>query len=230
VPLTFANESQFAAHLAKLVPDTKTSVTDAQFVQEAVRALNEDYPGWETVDVGDGTTKRWVLGTAPFTGYVLGYSDLYPIEVEQLDGAGNPYDPASLYVPAPKVVEEFTGGAPTKALRFETAPAASGKARVKFQKAWEIGASTTNIPAPLQLSIVHKAAAKKCRALASYARSTIDPMGGSELYDAQQRADGYESEADRWDKEYAKIVGVGGDEIGFTHGRVRTMRHGVFPL
>lgn len=219
--ITFANEAAYVAHLAKLVPDMKGAFTEADFIQEAVDALSEDVPAWATVDVGDGSTREWTLGVSPFASWVEGFSDLWPVCYELLDASGNPLATPAEYRPAPRIVQRVVSTVPRRVLSFEVAPSSTAKCRVLFQVRWSIAADSTNVPSRLQLAVVKKAAAKKCAALASFYMESIDPAGGSEIFDARQFAKDYADRAEGWDAEYAKLVGLGGGETGFASGRVR---------
>lgn len=221
MPITFANEAAFVAQLAALVPDMKGGYAEADFVQEAVRVLSEDVPAWEEVDVGDGTTKAWTLGASPFGGWAAGFSDLWPVTFEVLDEDGLPFEPPVDYTPAPRIVERTVSANPAHVLSFRDAPATTAKCRVRFRKPWTIAAGSTNVPAHLQLAVVKKAAAKKCAALATFYRSTIDPAGGSDIFDARMYAEGYAADAKRWNAEYADLVGLGPNETGFVSGTIR---------
>lgn len=220
MPVTLASESAFVAQLALLVPDMKGGYTEANFVQEAVDALSEDVPGWEAVDVGDGSTRAWQLGASPFGGFLIGFSDVWPIEYEALDSSGSPFaDPAD-FTPAPRLDQRYSS-APQLWLVFPVAPGSSSKCRVKFRKPWTISGSTITVPARWHLAVVKKAAAKKCAALATFYKNSIDPSGGSDIFDARQYAQSYADDAERWDAEYAKLVGLGSAESGFEAGQVK---------
>lgn len=220
MPITFANEAAYVAQLAKLVPDMKGGYAEADFIQEALRDLSEDYPAWDTADVGDGATREWTLGTGVFATFAIGFSDLWPVTFELLDAAGNPLADPVEYDPRPAIRRRASGGTPSMVLSFPSAPAAAAKCRVWWQKRWTVGAGATTVPAELQLSVVHKAAAKKCAALSTYYKASIDPAGGSDIFDARQYAEQYANDAERWDAEYAKVIGLGGDETGFVHGSI----------
>lgn len=223
MPVTYANQAAFVAALAKLVPDMKGAYTEADFVTEAVDALSEDQPGWETVDVGDGSTLAWRLGlaAAPFASFVIGFSDLWPLEVEVLDAAGAPYRPPAIYTPAPYFEKRYASATPELWLVFETAPSATGKARVRFAKPWTVSATAVDVPARWHAAVVKKAAAKKCAALSTFYKESIDPAGGSDIFDARQYAESYAADAERWDAEYAKLVGIGGGEVAIEHGPIQ---------
>lgn len=221
MPITFANQAAFVAQLALFVPDMKGGYTEADFIQEAVAILSEDKPAWEEVDVGDGTTKVWTLGASPFGGWATGFSDLWPVEYEALDSDGNPYEPPILYTPRPRIVQRTSGGNPALVLSFSSAPSATAKCRVKFRKPWTIASGSTNVPNHLQLAVVKKAAAKKCAALSTFYKQSIDPAGGSDIFDARMYAEQYASDAKRWGAEYAELVGLGGEETRVAFGAVR---------
>jgi len=80
----------------------------------------------------------------------------------------------------------------------------------------------------LQLAVVKKAAAKKCAALSTYYKQSIDPAGGSDIFDARQYAEAYAVDAKRWGAEYAELVGLGPNETGFSTGRIRRGQPTVF--
>lgn len=89
----FSNLTAFATRLTELVKDTKPGYTDADFVDDALKRYAEDYPCEVTADVGDGTTFEWDLSAAPFARFDRGLSDVWPMEVEDLDEDSAPYRP-----------------------------------------------------------------------------------------------------------------------------------------
>lgn len=228
--VTYANQAAFVAALAKLVPDMKGGYTEADFIQEAVNRLSEDVPGYATADVGDGSTYEWALGTSPFASWVVGFSEAWPIQVEQLNAAGAPYrPPAPFSGDAPYFDERTSGGVPTLYLVFVTAPGSTAKARIRFRIPWTIGVSTYTVPAAFHVAVVKLAAALKCSALSTYYKQTIDPAGGSDIFDARQYAESYASDAERFLAEYRAAVPPVSSSAGLAFGRVSTALPTIFP-
>lgn len=214
MPVTYADSAAFVAALAKLCPDMKGAYTEVDFITEAIDVLAEDVPAWETVDVGDGATLAWELGASPFGGWTVGFSDLWPFTAEVLDAAGNPYRPPGNFTPRPYLEQRYVGGVPKQYLVFQTAPSSTGKARILFQRLWTLA----TLPPRFHRAVVVKAAAKKCSALSTFYKESIDPAGGSDIFDARQYAQSYADDAERLDAEYAKQVGIGGGETAIEHG------------
>jgi len=228
VPVSYANSAAFVAALAKLVPDMKGGYTEADFVTDALARFSEDNPAELTVDVGDGSTTEYQLGASSFATFVLGFSEANPITVERLDSSGDPYNPPEPWAERVRIDRRTLAGVPALYLVFPTAPAAAGKARVHFKAPYTIGASTTDLPAMFHTAVVRKAAALKCSALSTYYKQTIDPAGGSDIFDARQYAQSYADDAARFEAEYEKVVRNLGEPAGLSFGRARSAIPRVF--
>lgn len=230
MPVTYANSAAFVAALAKLVPDMKGGYTEADFISDAVARLSEDVPGYATVDVGDGSLYEWALGSGTFASWVVGFSESWPVQFEQLNAAGAPYRPPAPFTgDTPYFDERTASSVPALYLVFVTAPAAAAKARVRFRIPWTIGASTYTVPAPYHVAVVKLAASLKCSALSTFYKQTIDPAGGSDIFDARQYAESYASDAERFLGEYRDAVPELGSAAGLAFGNVTTGIPRVFP-
>lgn len=226
----FASLSDFASALASLVSDDRGGQADSDFVVMALQSYAESHPRWVVVDVGDGTTKAWPLGTDPFDEWVPGFSGQYSVGVEQLS-SGSPQSPRVDLRPgtAWRIEPRVSGGSVVDHLVFEDAPTVADQVRVRFRASYTVtDAPLNNVPVAHQLAVVYRAAAYKCTALASAYRKTVDAVGGSDLFDGLATADAYERDARKWLADYRRTIGAG-PQHGFSSGRVSENRARVFP-
>ena len=219
----FADAAAYALALVGLVKDAKSDRTDEDFVADGLEAYSDHYPAWNTADIGDDATKEWQLGKTgePFADFPLGYADLFPIEVEELDSDGAPYNPRSDVVRGWRIDERVVAGTPVKFLMFESAPASTSKYRVRWREEWAAAA----VPRAHQMSVVYFAAHAKCLALVSRYRSTVD--AGSDIFDGDGVAIGYRSDARKWLSKAMAKLGIGARKI-VVRGRVKRSRRRVF--
>lgn len=234
----FTNLTAYATCLAEKVPDAKAGRSNADLVAEALERYAEDWPCWEQADIGDGSIKAWDLAASPFAyvaatglGFVFGFSDVYPVRVEQLASAGVSQSPKAWLVEDVDfwVEDRTVGGLPVKYLVFASAPATS-LARVHWQKRWLVNneATPTNrVPLHHQLAVVDLAGALKCEALASKYRASVDSVGGADVFNALERAEKYDSLAGSFWGAYKRTIGLG-QSSNLTTGRVSTGRGRVF--
>lgn len=235
----FANLTAVVAAIDELVPDMKGAYDEAGFVLQGIARLSDSQPAVESVDVGDGTTREWVLPGAtsadPFYRYETGFSDRWPLEIEQLTTGDVPSADAEEYSGRWRVEDRTVSGSLKRYLIFATAPATAAKARVRFRRPWIVRnvagavAALVEVPKHYQMALVYFACAEKCDALAALYRSSIDPSGGSDIFDARQYADSYETKADKFRDQAAGISGVGDDEQSFSAGTIHTGEVTVFP-
>lgn len=221
MPVSYANLTAFVAALAKLVPDMKGGYTEADFVTDAVSRFSEEIPAELTIDVGDGSTTEWALGSDTFATFLPGFSESWPITVERLSSANAAQNPPVPWGDAVRIDRRSLAGVPTLYLVFPTAPPAAGKARVHFRSTWTVSA-TVDLPAVFHTAIVKKAGALKCAALAIYYAQTIDPNGGSDIFDARQYVESYAKRAEELEAEVAKTIRGAGDAPGMSRGRAST--------
>lgn len=237
--------SQFAAAVAEQVPDTKALRADTDLVLDALERYSEDYPLWEQRDIGDGSTLEWDLAASPFAytapsgstgakGFVFGYSDLWPILIEDLASAGTSQRPRawrSFGEGRDAWLERRTvSDAPKTYLVFDSAPA-TNLVRVHFRRRWTIHASvTTNVPLHHQMAVVDLACALKCEVLASTYRKAVDSVGGSDVFSAVETADAYAKQAGGFWSAYRRALGISSSAVPvMATGVCRTGVARVFP-
>lgn len=227
----FANLTAFATRLAELVPDNRPSYTRTDIVREALRLYSQDYPCVETRDIGDGSTKVWALDASPFTGFVRGFSEQWPLEVEILEAADTPSFPREELVEGRDFILEAKGTGGVLYLRFESAPA-TGLARVRFSRPWVVddGSTTATVEVPLhhQEAVVKRAASYACDLLASHYLKTVDAALGSDAFSAMDVVEKYQQKARDWMRAYREALGVG-ESTSAALGRCRTGIGRVFP-
>lgn len=227
MPVSYATLSAFVAALAKLVPDMKGGYTEADFVTDAVTRFSEEIPAELSVDVGDGTLTEWELGTTTFATFALGFSESWPITVERLSSANAAQNPPVAWGDKVRIDKRAVAGVPKLYLVFPSAPPAAGQARVHFSAPWTVS-TTVDLPATYHTAIVKKAGALKCRALALFYAQTIDPAGGSDIFDARQYADSYAKRAEELEVDFDRIVAGAGEAPGMSFGRARSTIPRVF--
>lgn len=230
----FARLADFGAAVTELVPDTKGGYTDSDFVLEAARRYAEARPAIESQDLGDGSTSEWVLGDAPFGSWAEGFSDQWPVTVEQLDTTNAPQKPQQHLAEGPDFWFErrFVSSELRRYLVFDTAPPAAGKVRVRFRRAYTIDdedTPTVEVPTHHHLAVVYKACELKCAALVGEYQRSIDPAGGSDIFDANMYVRQYADGVNHWRQEYEKILGLNASAQSFSSGRVRTAGARAWP-
>jgi len=226
----FTNLTGYATRVGELVPDTKGGYTDADFVKDALERYSESYPCWEQADIGDGTQREWPLNASPFGGFVLGYSDLIGMRVEELSAAAPQVPPVFLLHGRAWWLDRRTvSSAPVLYLVFETAPHATDKVRVHWKRRWTVADPSTNqVPQHHHMAVVYRACAYKCAALSAYYRRSVDSVGGSDAFSAIEVADGYDRQAKSFLGDFNRVLGVGGPSPSLTVGRVVRSRTRVF--
>lgn len=219
----FSTVTAYAAALVGLVKDAKSDRTDEEFIEDALEVYNDHYTAWQTADIGDDSTKEWQLGKAaePFADFLLGYSDLFPLEVEELDENDASQNPRARVVSGWRLDERVVSSVPVKFIMFETAPASTSKVRVRWRAQW----AAANVPVAHQRSVVYFAAELKCLALESRYRSTVDDGTG---FSGEVTADGYASAASRWRRKALSKLGIGGGGKVVARGSVVSNRERVF--
>lgn len=227
MPVSYANLTAFVAALAKLVPDMKGGYTEADFVTDAVTRFSEQIPAELTVDVGDGSTTEFELGASSFATFVLGFSEGWPITVERLSSANAAQNPPVAWGEKVRIDKRAVAGVPKLYLVFPSAPPAAGKARVHFSVPWTVS-TTVDLPAAYHTAVVKKAGALKCEALSLFYANTIDPSGGSDIFDARQYADTYAKRAEELSVDFDRIVSGAGEAPGMSFGRARSAIPRVF--
>lgn len=229
--VTYANLEEFTLALGVLVPDMKAAYVEEDFIAQAVARLSEDFPAWATADLGDGSTTEWQLGEVggDLEAFVVGFSDTWPFTCEELNAEDEPFAEPVRYPITPRIDVRTVAGVPTSFLVFSSAPSTNAKCRVRFRVEWEIEESSTTVPAKFHVAVVKLAAALKCAALATFYKASIDPAGGSDIFDARQYAEAYGADAERWRAEYRDAVGgSGGLRVGFATTKARTSVPQVF--
>lgn len=227
MPVSYANLTAFVAALAKLVPDMKGGYTEADFVTDAVTRFSEQIPAELTADAGDGSATEFELGASPFGSFALGFSEGWPITVERLTSGNVAMNPPQAWGEKVRIDKRAVSGVPKLYLVFPSAPPAAGKARVHFSAPWTVS-TTVDLPAAYHTAVVKKAGALKCRALALFYAQTIDPSGGSDIFDARQYADAYAKRADELEEDFDRIVAGAGEAPGMSFGRARSRIPRVF--
>lgn len=210
----FATAAAAATFVGENVPDTKFASAggDADFVTAALEKLAEDSPCVEAVDIGDGTTKAWILpgaAAAAFERWNLGFSEFHAVEVERLVAAAPVWDPSTLEVDADFRLENRSGalGVPALYLVFAAAPHATDKVRVRFRRRYSTFAE---LPAHLHRALAYKACELKCTKLASAYASTVDLAVNSDVFQADPTSSRYSARAKDWGAMYRTILGVDG--------------------
>jgi hypothetical protein len=225
----YTNLTGYATRVTELVPDAKGGYTDSDFVKDALERYAEAYPCWEQADIGDGSTTAWLMGTSPFAGFLLGYSDLFEVRVEELSASASQRPQVWMDPDGDYWLERRTvSGAPKIYLVFLRAPATTG-ARVHWRRRWTVTDSPNANEVPLnhQEAVVFRACAYKCSALASWYRRTVDPGSGSDYFAANDTADAYAREAKRWEEEFRRVLAVG-VKVGVVSSVARHHRQRVF--
>lgn len=224
----FSDMADFAEKVGELVPDTKGGYDDADFVDAALRAYSGKYPAEDTADIGDSSTQEWVMGTAPFADWAEGFSDQWPVEIEQLDG-GTPTRPQTwLRRDIEWWWERRDSSGLKRVLVFADAPDATDQVRVHWKRPFAISGSTVEVPTAHQMAVVYRACQLKCEALASWYQRTIDPAGGSDIFDGVAYVDRYAEGAKRWAKLAGEVLGVETESTHIRRARIRTGRDRVF--
>lgn len=220
----FADAAAYAAALAELVPDTKGARDDADLIADALDAYTQRFPRWMTADIGDGTTYEWELGKSgeAFEDFALGFSDHFPLEIEELDSSDAPIRPRLSIHKGWSVDQRIDGsGDAVLVLVFESSPASTAKMRVRWRMPWVLA----KVPVHHQMGLVYLAARDKAQTLASYYRKTID--AGSDVFDGAIPADGYEREARKWESRANRILGIG-QSMPLSRARCKPNRQRVF--
>lgn len=236
----FADLSAFKSCIDELVPDSRGDFDEDKFVEQALARLADDHPAVEAVDVGDGTVRAWVLpGDTgdPFERWAPGFSDRFPLDVELLTTGDVAIEPPSDYPSEFRIETRWVSGALAFYLVVGSAPAANAKARVRFRRPYIVrdavedpaADAVVEVPRHFQMAVVFWACALKCDSLASFYRSSIDPNGGSDIFDARQFAKDYVDQAEKFRERYAELSGVGDDEVSFSHGQIDDNVLTVFP-
>lgn len=228
----FTALADYVTMLGHLVPDTKGNTSNEDFVTAALQRLSEESPCVEAVDIGDGTTKEWVLGTTPFERWKNGFSEQFAVSVERLVAAASSFDPSYLEEGVDwKLEHRSSSGAPTLTLRFATAPSSTDKVRVRFSRHWRVsgtgGSAINEVPGNLQMALVYKAAELKCKALASIYASTVDTGVASDVFVADPTHSRYLRQAGEFEEQYDLILGV--RKGSFTAGCAPATPGRVFP-
>lgn len=228
----FTALADYATYLGELVPDAKSSTTNEQFVTAALQRLSEEHPCVEAVDIGDGSTKEWTLGSGSFSRWQAGFSEQFEMTVERLVAAASVFDPTYLEEGLDwKIEHRSSSGVPTWTLRFATAPSSTDKVRVRFSRPWRVsgsgGGAINEVPGNLQMAVIYKAAELKCNALAAIYASTVDATVASDVFQADPTVERYGRRAGEFEQLYDQILGV--RKGTFTAGVVPTVAGRVFP-
>lgn len=227
----FAALADYVSFLGQIVPDTKATTTNEDFVKAALQRLSEEVPCVEAVDVGDGSTLEWTLGSGDFGRWQAGFSERYEVTVERLVAGASSFNPSYLVEGGDwRLEHRSSSGAPTLTLRFAAAPSSTDKVRVRFSRHWRVtsgGSAVNEVPGNLQMALVYKAAELKCRALAAIYASTVDTGVASEVFVADPTHSRYLRQAGEFEEQYDQIVGV--RKGLFTAGCVPPTTGRVFP-
>lgn len=227
----FTNLTAYGARLAELVPDNRPSYTRTDLVEEALRLYAQDYPNEETQDLGNGVLRTWALNASPFTRFDRGFSEQWPIEVEELDGSGAPQYPRVELTEGRDFYVEVQGTSGVLYLVFVDVPPTNG-VRVRFRRRWRVDNASTpvnEVPLHHQEAVVKLAGAYACELLAAHYLKTVDAASGSDAFSAMEVVDHYQSKAGSLRKAYRLALGVG-DETSSSTGRVKTGVGRVFPM
>jgi hypothetical protein len=108
-----------------------------------------------------------------------------------------PYNPPEMLRPDEFWERAEAGG--RKSLEFADAPK---RVSVTYRTRWVF----SDVPVGHQMGVVYFAAAKKCEALASWYRKTLDSASG---FNATETADGYTSQAGRHRADALRVLGIG---------------------
>lgn len=246
----FSSLAAFAAAVAEQVPDARAARSDSDLVLDALERYAEQRPCMETQDIGDGTTKAWSLTAAPFAyaaatstlppmGWVPGYSDQWPVLIEDLASAGVSQVPAQFRrfgkfgEDCDAWIEERTvSSLNVPHLVFESAPTTS-LVRVHFRKRWSIpssGSSPVTVPRHHHMAVVDLACALKCDVLAASYIDTVDSVAGSDVFSGTPKSDAYREMAKGFWAAYSRAIGIDSGAVpSMATGRIRTGRLRVFP-
>lgn len=224
--------ADYATFVGQLVPDTKAATTNSEFVTAALQRLSEEHPCVEAVDIGDGTTKEWTLGSSPFERWQTGFSEQFEVSVERLIAAASVFDPTYFEEGSDwKIEQRSSSGLPTLTLRFASAPSSTDKVRVRFSRHWRVSGVSPSVinevPGNLQMAVVYKACELKCRALAAIYASTVDTNVASDVFVADPTHSRYLRQSGEFEEQYDQILGVG--KGSFTAGCAPSTPGRVFP-
>lgn len=236
--LPLADLAAFITALDELVPDSKGNYSEAGFIAQGIAKFSDSIPCVESVDLGDGSTRSWVLpgalSTDPFYRWSPGFSDRWPVEIEQLTTSDLSCEPPEEFAGSFRVEHRTVAGVQKRYLVLDSAPASTSKVRVRFSRPYIVRNAASpitalvEVPQHFQMAVLYAAAAEKCDALAAFYRASIDPAGGSDIFDARQYADSYNRQADRFREQFAELSGVGDEEQSFSTGQVRTNEPTIF--
>lgn len=226
----FTNLTAYATRLAELVPDNRPAYTRTDLVEEALRLYAQDYPCVEAQDLGDGTVRAWALNASPFTRFDRGFSEQWPIDVEELDGAGAPQYPRVELDQGVDYYVETRGASGVLYLVFRDIPPTTSR-RVRFRRRWRVdnAATPTNeVPLHHQEAVVKRAGAYACELLAAHYLKTVDATLGSDAFSAMEVVGRYQEKARALTRAYREALGLG-EETTVSTGRARTRIRRVFP-
>ncbi len=230
----FANLTAYAARLRELVPDNKPGYTLTDVVAEALRLYAQDYPATETQDIGNGTLFEWDLSASPFTRFDRGFSEQWPIDVEELDGSGLAQRPrVELSMGVDYYIDErYASGSLKLYLVFVDVPPTNG-VRVRFKRRWRVDNETptpaNEVPLHHQEAVVKRAAAYLCEMLSTYYLKTVDAALGSDAFQAMDVVDHYAERGRQYLRQYRDALGTG-DETSASFGTCNTNVPRTFPL
>lgn len=222
----FANAAGYAAAVASLVKDKRSDRADADFVGDALEQLAHDAAPVVSSDIGDGSKQEWELGKSgeEFADWTFGFSEKRRVWVERLNSTGTQDPPEVLRETEYRIDERSVSGVQKLFLRFESAPAASPKHRVHWQRHWKVDATQNEVRLAWQMAVVHLACALKCEALsAAYQNTRAD---GGELFNGLSTADAYANRAKEFRAQYRRAISTATG--GLTRGQVRTGKDYVF--
>ena len=238
----FSSLADFIAAVDSLVPDPKGAYDESAFIAQALARLSDDVPAVESVDLSgaffddaffdpdffetEGT--EYLVPGVFFPRWSVGFSDRFPIDAEALDSKGKPFASPEDWHGQIRTENRWANGALSTYLVFYEAPTSTSKARVRFRRPYSVTSTLVEVPPRFQMAVVFWAASLKCEALGSLYRSSVDPAGGSDIFDARMFAKDYDDKADAWRARYAELTDVGGDEPSFSTGRVKTSEGLVF--
>jgi len=224
----FTALSQYAEALKGLVPDARGKIIDADVIEDALKVYNEQHPAVETQDIGDGSQFEWPMGSAPFTRWDEGFSENYPVKVEELT-AGEPQRPQVWLTEDRSFWFErrYVSGVLTRVLVFNDIPSVD-EVRVHFSRRHLLdNAGVSEVPEHHQMAVVWEAASLKCQMLAQVYRSSVDHGLGALAGGVDEKADAYERDAAKWHKRFSNTLGVG-RRSQVTTGQIRTGTSRVF--
>lgn len=218
----FADVTRYAEAVASLVKDRRSARSDVDFVGDAVDRYSDFFPAVESADIGDASTEEWELGASggPFENWSFGFSELHPLEVEELSSNESSDPPVFVAAREYRIEERTVSDVQKIYLVFQSEPPASpNQYRVRWRRKWSVTSSANEVRLHHQMGVVYLAASLKCEALsASYAESS---KAAADLFSGQEQSQRYAELAKTFWYRAKQILGIGAAG-GLSRGRVRT--------